>query len=117
MSVNKAILVGNLGKDPEVRFTGSGKAVCKFPLATTTSWNDTVKGPIAFDNGERRVYDVRPLLGRGVFSQLRDAALFNDVRVSFDTNLRLKPALAAALSTEGYGAVAPIPRADVVRAR
>jgi single-strand DNA-binding protein len=40
MSVNKAILVGNLGKDPEVRFTGSGKAVCKFPLATTTSWND-----------------------------------------------------------------------------
>ena len=41
MSVNKAILVGNLGKDPEVRFTGSGKAVCKFPLATTTSWNDT----------------------------------------------------------------------------
>jgi single-strand DNA-binding protein len=40
MSVNKAILVGNLGKDPEVRFTGSGKAVCKFSLATTTNWND-----------------------------------------------------------------------------
>ena len=41
MSVNKAILVGNLGKDPEVRFTGTGRAVCKFPLATTTTWNDT----------------------------------------------------------------------------
>ena len=41
MSVNKAILIGNLGKDPEVRFTGTGRAVCKFPLATTTSWNDT----------------------------------------------------------------------------
>ncbi len=40
MSVNKAILVGNLGKDPEIRFTGTGKAVCKFPLATTTTWND-----------------------------------------------------------------------------
>ena len=40
MSVNKAILVGNLGKDPEIRFTGTGKAVCKFSLATTTSWND-----------------------------------------------------------------------------
>ena len=40
MSVNKAILVGNLGKDPEVRFTGSGKAVCKFPIATSTTWND-----------------------------------------------------------------------------
>jgi single-strand DNA-binding protein len=40
MSVNKAILVGNLGKDPEVRFTGSGKAVCKFSLATSSTWND-----------------------------------------------------------------------------
>ena len=36
MSVNKAILIGNLGKDPEVRFTGTGRAVCKFPLATTS---------------------------------------------------------------------------------
>ena len=40
MSVNKVILVGNLGKDPEVRFTGAGKAVCKFPLATSETWND-----------------------------------------------------------------------------
>jgi single-strand DNA-binding protein len=40
MSVNKVILVGNLGKDPEVRFTGGGKAVCKFPLATSETWND-----------------------------------------------------------------------------
>jgi single-strand DNA-binding protein len=40
MAVNKVILVGNLGKDPEVRFTGSGKAVCKFPLATSEVWND-----------------------------------------------------------------------------
>ncbi len=37
-SVNKVILVGNLGKDPEVRFTPGGKAVCKFPLATTERW-------------------------------------------------------------------------------
>ena len=44
MSVNKAILVGNLGKDPEVRFTGSGKAVCKFPLATSEVWNDAEGG-------------------------------------------------------------------------
>jgi single-strand DNA-binding protein len=39
-SVNKVILVGNLGKDPEVRFTPSGRAVAKFPLATKESWND-----------------------------------------------------------------------------
>jgi single-strand DNA-binding protein len=39
-SVNKVILVGNLGKDPEVRFTPGGKAVCKFPLATTERWSN-----------------------------------------------------------------------------
>ena len=39
-SVNKVILVGNLGKDPEVRYTPSGRAVAKFPLATKDSWTD-----------------------------------------------------------------------------
>jgi single-strand DNA-binding protein len=40
MSVNKVILVGNLGKDPEVRFTNSGSAVARFSLATSEVWND-----------------------------------------------------------------------------
>ncbi len=40
MSVNKAILVGNLGRDPEVRFTPSGRAVAKFPIATSERWTD-----------------------------------------------------------------------------
>jgi len=35
MSVNKVILVGNLGKDPELRYTPSGTAVCTFSLATS----------------------------------------------------------------------------------
>ena len=35
MSVNKVILVGNLGKDPELRYTPSGAAVATFPLATS----------------------------------------------------------------------------------
>ncbi len=43
-SVNKAILVGNLGKDPEVRFTPSGRAVARFTLATTESWMDQESG-------------------------------------------------------------------------
>jgi single-strand DNA-binding protein len=38
--VNKAIIVGNLGKDPEVRFTPSGRAVAKFSVATTERWTD-----------------------------------------------------------------------------
>jgi single-strand DNA-binding protein len=39
-SVNKVILVGNLGKDPELRHTQSGIAVCTFSLATTDHWTD-----------------------------------------------------------------------------
>jgi len=38
MSVNKVILVGNVGKDPEVRHLDSGVAVCNFPLATSESY-------------------------------------------------------------------------------
>jgi len=39
-SVNKAILIGNLGKDPELRYTPSGQAVASFPLATTERYKD-----------------------------------------------------------------------------
>lgn len=39
-SVNKVILVGNLGRDPEVRFMPNGDAVCNFSIATTDSWRD-----------------------------------------------------------------------------
>jgi single-strand DNA-binding protein len=40
MSVNKVILVGRLGQDPEHRFTPSGQAVCKFSMATNRSFRD-----------------------------------------------------------------------------
>ncbi|MBT6431665.1 MAG: single-stranded DNA-binding protein [Deltaproteobacteria bacterium] len=40
MTVNKVILVGNLGKDPEVRYTASGNAVAQFSLATSSNWKD-----------------------------------------------------------------------------
>ena len=39
-SVNKVILVGNLGKDPEIRYMPNGEAVANFSIATTDSWKD-----------------------------------------------------------------------------
>lgn len=39
-SVNKVILVGNLGRDIEIRYTSSGTAVATLSLATTDTWND-----------------------------------------------------------------------------
>lgn len=43
-SVNKVILVGNLGADPETRYMGNGDAVCNIRLATTDSWKDKQSG-------------------------------------------------------------------------
>jgi single-strand DNA-binding protein len=39
-SVNKAILIGNLGRDPELRYTQNGQAVANFTLATNETWTD-----------------------------------------------------------------------------
>ena len=42
--VNKVILIGNLGRDPELRYTQSGQAVANFSLATSENWNDKSSG-------------------------------------------------------------------------
>lgn len=42
--VNKVILIGNLGSDPEVRYTPNGAPVANFSLATSESWNDRNTG-------------------------------------------------------------------------
>ena len=46
-SVNKVIIVGNLGRDPEVRYSPEGAAVCNVSIATTSQWKDR-------NSGERR---------------------------------------------------------------
>ncbi len=43
-SVNKVILVGNLGADPEMRYMPNGDAVCNIRVATTESWKDKQSG-------------------------------------------------------------------------
>ncbi len=43
-SVNKVILVGNLGADPEIRYSQAGNAICNLRLATTESWKDKATG-------------------------------------------------------------------------
>jgi single-strand DNA-binding protein len=43
-SVNKVIIVGNLGKDPEVRYMPSGSAICNVTIATSRQWKDKTSG-------------------------------------------------------------------------
>ena len=42
--VNKVIIVGNLGQDPEIKYMPSGQAVCNVSIATTDSWSDKNTG-------------------------------------------------------------------------
>lgn len=44
MSVNKVILLGRLGQNPELKYTPSGSSVCNFSLATSESWKDKNNG-------------------------------------------------------------------------
>lgn len=46
-SVNKVIIVGNLGRDPEIRYSADGAAICNVSIATTSNWKDK-------NSGERR---------------------------------------------------------------
>jgi single-strand DNA-binding protein len=43
-SVNKVILIGNLGRDPEVRYATSGSAICNVTIATSRQWKDKTSG-------------------------------------------------------------------------
>jgi len=43
-SVNKVILIGNLGRDPETRYSTSGAAICNITVATSRQWKDKASG-------------------------------------------------------------------------
>ena len=43
-SINKVIIIGNLGRDPEVRYTANGAAICNVTIATSRNWKDKNSG-------------------------------------------------------------------------
>src|SRR5690554_5995329 len=43
-SVNKVIIVGNIGRDPEIRYSPDGAAICNVSIATTSQWKDRASG-------------------------------------------------------------------------
>ncbi|MDR2243874.1 MAG: single-stranded DNA-binding protein [Burkholderiales bacterium] len=59
-SVNKVILIGNLGRDPEMRYTTDGSAVCSFSIATSDQWRDKATG----EKQERTEWHRIALFGR-----------------------------------------------------
>ena len=59
-SINKVILIGNMGRDPEVRYTPNGLAVANINIATTESWKDKQSG----ENQERTEWHRIVMYGR-----------------------------------------------------
>jgi single-strand DNA-binding protein len=55
MSVNKVILIGNLGRDPELRATHGGGSVCSLSVATTRKWRDKAAGEMREETEWHRV--------------------------------------------------------------
>ena len=60
-SVNKVILVGNLGADPEIRYAASGDAICNLRVATTDKWKDKGSGEARESTEWHRVVIYRKL--------------------------------------------------------
>ena len=59
-SINKVILIGNLGRDPEVRYTPNGAAICNVTIATSRSWKDKTSGEkVEETEWHRVVFDDR----------------------------------------------------------
>ena len=60
-SINKVILLGNLGADPEMRYTAGGDAVASISIATSSSWNDKQSGEKREKTERHRVVFFRRL--------------------------------------------------------
>ena len=58
--VNKVILVGNLGQDPEVRYMPNGGAVANITLATSESWRDKATFPLRLARGQKGINSPFP---------------------------------------------------------
>ena len=62
-SLNKVMLIGRLGQDPEVRSTQDGRSLCTFSIATSESWNDKNTGEKREKpNGIVLLFSMRALL-------------------------------------------------------
>jgi single-strand DNA-binding protein len=59
--INKAIVLGNLGRDPEIRYASNGSAIANFSIATSESWNDKNSGEKVEKTEWHRVVAYRKL--------------------------------------------------------
>lgn len=80
-SVNKVILIGNLGADPDVRNLSDGGAVCNLRLATTEKWNDKASGEPKESTEWHRVVLYRKLADIGGQCLKKGSSVFIEGRL------------------------------------
>src|SRR5437899_2901315 len=100
--VNKVILVGNLGKDPEVRYTPGGQAVANFNIATNENWTDK-----AGQKQERTEWHRIVVWGKQ--AELCGEYLTKGRQVYLEGRLQFRPAAAARRERGGPRAPRPAP--------
>lgn len=81
-SINKVILIGNLGADPEVRYASSGDAICTIRIATTLKWKDKNTGDARESTEWHRVVFYRRL------AEIADQYLTKGASVYIEGKLR-----------------------------
>ena len=82
-SINKVILIGRLGRDPEMRYTPGGKAVTNFTMATSESWKD--------DSGEKQEHtEWHRIVMWGKMAELADKHLSKGSQVYIEGKISTK---------------------------
>src|SRR5438128_172864 len=82
-SINKAILLGNLTRDPVLRYTKSGKPVCDFGIATNRSWTN--------DKGERQeLAEVHNIVAWGKLAEIASQYLAKGRKVYLEGRLQTR---------------------------
>ena len=83
-SVNRVILIGNLGKDPETRYAPSGEAICNITLATTDTWRDKASGE------KREATEWHRVVFFGKLAEIADQYLRKGSQVYIEGSLRTR---------------------------
>lgn len=82
--VNKVIIVGNLGKDPEVRYTPSGDAIANLTVATSESWKDKQTGEA------KEIVEWHRVVAYGRLAQIMGEYLRKGSKVYIEGSLRTR---------------------------
>ncbi|MCL4392624.1 single-stranded DNA-binding protein [Patescibacteria group bacterium] len=82
-SLNKALIIGNLTRDPELRYTPNGNAVCSFSVATNSSWKDV-------DGNVKEVAEFHNVVAWNKLAEICSQILKSGMKVYIEGEIRTR---------------------------